>query len=333
MKYSNLTALATALLAVAGTVIAGTPIDERRSMDATGLVSIDLINGSMRITTGTTNEFHISGEIGDDVEEYELRETAGGIHFEEDVRHRDRDSNWWGCWNKRRDCDDDFDGGFSQLEVEMPAGAVLRLEGVNGDIDVTGLNNNTNISIVNGELSLSSLSGSIKAETVNGPLDAENLKGRVTLETVNGEINDRDSTADRVDYQTVNGDITSNVRSPEIKAEAVNGDIELTLESADDLDVTSVGGRIDIDTTLVDGANVEVASVNGRINLTVPASSSTRVEVNTEVNGRINNQLTDDEPEREDRYVNSSNLDFVMNGGKAEIDISTVSGNVTLRGK
>jgi hypothetical protein len=55
--------------------------------------------------------------------------------------------------------------------------------------------------------------------------------------------------------------------------------------------------------------------------------------VNTEVNGRITNQLTDDQPEREDRYVNSSSLDFVMNGGRADIDISTVSGNVMLRGR
>ena len=336
MTPLNLTVIGAALLSFGSAALAGKPIDERRPMDANGLVSIDLINGSVRITGTKTNEFRISGEIGDDVEEYELRETAGGIHFEEDVRHGNSNNNgwdWWNCWGKRRYSDCDLDGRFSRLEIEMPESGILRLEGVNGDVSVTGLTNNSNVSIVNGALTLQSLGGTIKADTVNGPLDAERLTGRISLETVNGEINDRDSAADRVDYQTVNGDVTSNIRSAEITAETVNGDIELTLGSSDELDVTSVGGRIDVATALADSASVEISSVNGRINLTIPTDSSARVEVNTEVNGRITNQLTDDQPEREDRYVNSSSLDFVMNGGRADIDISTVSGNVMLRGR
>jgi hypothetical protein len=65
----------------------------------------------------------------------------------------------------------------------------------------------------------------------------------------------------------------------------------------------------------------------------VPESTSARVHVSTSANGRINNELTDDEPERRSRYVNSKDLDFVLNGGSGDISISTVSGNVVLSGK
>lgn len=325
-----------ALMALAGAAYAGTPIDERRPMDASGLVTLDLTNATVRISGSSNNEFHISGELGDDVDDWELRESNGGIHFEEDIRRGNNNWNWdWGCWrrNDDDDCKQDFRARSSDLDISMPAGSVLRLDGVNGDVTVTGLANNTNVSIVNGDLTLIGLAGTVKAETVNGDLFGENLRGRVSLETVNGEINDRDSSVDRVDYQTVNGDVVSNVRSGQISAETVNGDMDLELDTAEQLDLSTVGGRIDVDTSLADNADIEISSVHGRISLTVPASVSARFVVSTEVSGRINNQLTDDEPERENRYVNSSDLSFTLNGGAADVDITTVSGNVTLRSK
>lgn len=331
----TLSTFTAALLAVAGTAVAGTPIDERRAMDANGLVMLDLMNATVRITAGNSAEFHISGELGDDAEEYELRATDGSIHFEEDISSRDNDWNWnWGCWRSNdEDCDRDSGQRFSDLDIELPAGSVLRLDGINGDVSITGLTNSTNVSIVNGDLRISAVSGTIKAETVNGSLDTEKLQGRVSLETVNGEISDRDSTVERIDFSTVNGDVFSNVRSPKVGAEAVNGDIDLQLDTVEELDLSTVGGRIEVDTSLADNADVEISSVHGRINLTVPTSESARFIVNTEVNGRISNQLTADEPERENRYVNSSSLGFTLNGGSADVEITTVSGDVTLRGK
>lgn len=337
MNHSSLTlsAIAALLPVIAGTALAGTPIDERRPMDSNGLVTLDLTNATVRITATDSNEFHISGELGDDVDEYELRDSNGSIHFEEDIRRGNNDWNWnWDCWRRDNDdCDRDFDQRFSDLDIAIPPGSVLRLDGINGDVSVTGLTNSTNISIVNGDLTLDSLGGTIKAETVNGSLDTERLQGRVSLETVNGEITDRDSIVDRIDYSTVNGDLFTNVRSPQVDAETVNGDMELELGNVEQLDLSTVGGRIEVDTSLADNADIEISSVHGRINLTVPASTSARFIVNTEVNGRINNQLTDDEPERENRYVNSSNLNFTLNGGSADVDITTVSGNITLRCK
>lgn len=323
-----------ALLALAGTAHAGTPIDERRPMDANGLVTLDLTNATVRINGSGDNEFHIRGELGDDVDDWELRESNGGIHFEEDIRRGNNDWNW-GCWRRDDDdsCKQDFRDRSSNLDISLPMGSVLRLDGVNGDVTVTGLANNTNVSIVNGDLTLVTLGGTVKAETVNGDLVSENLQGRVSLETVNGEINDRDSVVDRVDYQTVNGDLVSNVRSRQISAETVNGDMDLEIDSAEELDLSTVGGRIDVDTSLTANADIEISSVHGRINLTVPASDSARFVVSTEVSGRIDNRLTNDEPERKNRYVNSSDLSFTLNGGEADVDITTVSGNITLRAK
>jgi hypothetical protein len=328
------------LLLLASMGRAGTPIDETRAMSADGVVDIELTNAIIRITGTDSNEFHIVGELGNQVEDFELEEEEGNIHFEEEWRRRgnrnwdwgDRSSFGFGCWfgNDNDECDEAGEN-FSRLEVQVPRGSVLRLAGTNGDVMVSGLTNNTNIEVVNASVLLVDLDGTVRAETVNGSLDAENLRGRVSLETTNGEITDTGSSPDRVVYDVVNGDITSDADSADVSAEAVNGDIELTLANVRDLHVGSVGGRIEVETSLMNDANVEISTVSGRVNLRVPESTSARFRVDT--NGRINNELTDDEPERENRYGNSRNLNFSLNGGEADVDISAVSGSVTLRRK
>jgi DUF4097 and DUF4098 domain-containing protein YvlB len=101
----------------------------------------------------------------------------------------------------------------------------------------------------------------------------------------------------------------------------------------DELEITTVGGSMDVSAGLNDQGEINISSVSGRIELTVPTSTSARFNVSTAVNGRINNELTDDEPERRNQYVNSRELDFTLNGGSGDISVSTVSGNVTLRGE
>src|SRR5688572_10071754 len=135
---------------------AGTPIDETRPMAGNGVVDIDVTNAIIRITGSDKNEFHIVGELGNQVEDFELEEEGGNIHFEEEWR-RARSRNWdWGdrnsygigCWfdNDDDECRD-VGENFSRLEVTVPRGSVLRLDGTNGDVMISGLTNNTSVEV------------------------------------------------------------------------------------------------------------------------------------------------------------------------------------------
>jgi DUF4097 and DUF4098 domain-containing protein YvlB len=318
------------------TLASAAPIDETLKMAANGLVDLEFVNTSVRISGSATNEFHIKGELnGDEDDAYDLHENNGNIRFEEHSRHhRSWNDNWHSLWNDHNCWNDDADADCKKLarvEISIPEGAMLRLENVNGAIWIENLHNNISVNTTNGDMTLSSLTGTIKAESINGAVDANSLQGRVSLETINGRIVDINSKVDRIDYSTVNGDIDSNVVSDDITVETVNGDMELALPQVRDLEITTVGGRVDVDAALTQDARVDISSVHGRINLAVPASSSARFKLNTQVNGRINNQLTADTAEREKRYVNSSELSFTLGDGNADVDISTVSGNITLR--
>jgi hypothetical protein len=319
-------AILSAVLLQSTRAFAGDLIDETRDVNADAIIDIELVNGTVTLKGWDQNRFHIAGELSDAAEGYELREVGGGIRFEEDIDRRSFNN----CWAFGNRCDD---GDWADLDIELPHGSVLRFAGTNVEVTVEGLNGSTDIEVVNGDVYATGLSGTVKLETVNGDIDANDLSGRVNLETVNGSIDDNNSMGPRITLNTTNGDIDSTTTSESVSAETVNGDIELSAGPVDELDISTVGGTLEADVTLKEQGEININSVNGRIELTVPTNTSAHFNVSTAANGRISNDLTDDEPERRNRYVNSKELDFSMNGGSGDVSISTVSGNVTLSGK
>lgn len=319
-------AVLTAVLLQSTRALAGDLIDETRDVDADAIIDVELVNGAVTLRGWDQNRFHIAGELSDAADGYELREVGGGIRFEEDIDRRSFNN----CWAFGNRCDQ---GDWADLDIELPRGSVLRFAGTNVEVTVEGLNGSTDIEVVNGDVYASALSGSVKLETVNGDIDASELRGRVSLETVNGSIDDRDSQGPRLSLNTTNGDIDSTTTSESVTAETVNGDIELETGPVDELDISTVGGHVEADATLKEQGEININSVHGRIELLLPLSTSARFNVSTSANGRINNDLTDDVPERRNRYVNSKELDFTLGNGGGDVSISTVSGNVTLSGK
>jgi len=320
------TALFTALVMQSARAIAGDLIDETRNVDADAIIDVELVNGSVTLTGWDQNRFHVSGELSDAADGYELREVAGGIRFEEEIDRR-RFNNCWAFGNR---CDP---GEWADLDIQLPHGSVLRFAGTNVEVTVEGLNGSTDIEVVNGDVYATHLSGTVKLETVNGDIDATELSGRVSLETVNGNIDDRGSRGPRLSLNTTNGDIDSTTASASVSAETVNGDIELDTGPVDELDLSTVGGHLEADVALNEQGEININSVHGRIELTLPTSISARFNVSTSANGRITNDLSDDEPQRRNRYVNSKELEFTLGSGAGDVSISTVSGNVTLNGK
>lgn len=322
--HTKLSTLALALLAgLAPPAQAGEAIAETREVKPGAVISIELLNGAISISGHDDNVFSIQGELNDAAKGYTLLNNNGNIQFEE---HIERRNGWFS-----------FDGWRSQdgnagaiLNIQMPRNAVLRFDGVNTNVDIIGLSGNTDIEVVNGMIVASDLSGVVRLESVNGAIDTRGLSGRISLETVNGSIDDRGSTGPRANFSAVNGSIRSDTQSPQVSASNVNGRIELDLHRIDELDVSTVGGNLDIFAFMNELAHIEISSVGGSVDLNLPDTTSASFHVSTAVGGRIRNELSDDEPEQKRRYVNSRALDFAINGGNGDVNISTVSGNITL---
>lgn len=317
-------AVATALLLQGMHADAGEPINESRDVAADAIIDVEILFGDVTLTGWDENRFQITGELSDAADGYALRSINGGIRFEEELDRRSYNN----CWAFGSRCDDST---RAKLDIRVPRNSVLRFEGTNIDVTVEGVYGSTDIEVVNGDVNASNLRGTISIETVNGEIDATGLNGRISLETVNGDIDDTDSEGSRLSLNTTNGDIDTTTRSLRISADTTNGDIDITAGALDELRVSTVGGDLDARVALNPQGEININSVSGRIELSVPAATSARFNVQTAANGRIDNQLSDDRSQRRNRYVNSQELDFTLNGGDGDVSISTVSGNVALR--
>ncbi len=323
-KYSLAILLST--LFGPGLALAGETIDETRDVQENEVIDIELINGNITITGWDRNQVSFKGELSDQAEGYDFRSRNGVTSFEEEFEDRRNFFNT-GC-NNWFDCDDDIDR--TRLEISIPEKSTLRLEGINVELEISGISGSTQIEIVNGPIVASNLGGRIDIETVNGSIETSNLDGRITLSTVNGQIRDRGSNGSRVSYSTVNGSIISNTRAQRVDADSVSGSVELDLGSVDDLEASSVSARVLVSLDLLKGGQVEMSSVSGFTELMVNPDISARFDINTAVGGDIDNDLTDDKAVEQNRFVNSSELQFTLNGGDGFVEISTVSGDILI---
>lgn len=320
---TRLCSLTLILLAYAAQPLhAGEAISETLPVDADAVISIELLSGHVTISGHDAASFTIEGTLNDAAEGFTLRESNGNIHFEEIIQRRQ--GRWWIPGHAGGS------GTGAVLDIRVPRAGVLRFDGTDTDLDLSDLAGNTSVEVVNGRIVASRLDGVTRLETINGSIDSEQLGGRVSLETLNGGINDRNSAASRVTFSAVNGSIRSDTRSAHVTASNVNGEITLDLHNLDELEVSTVSGTMDIFGILNDGAHVDLSSVGGRVELHLPASTSASFHVSTAVGGRIRNELSTAEAQQKNRYVNSRELDFAINGGRGNVNISTVSGNITL---
>lgn len=214
-------------------------------------VSLENINGDIRITRGSDGEVYLLAEKKAGSEEYldglKIVVDADGDYVRIETKHPKSERGWFNWGNN------DSSGSVS-YELTVPAGINL-----------------DTISTVNGDVSISEVNGKVKAETVNGSLNARGLAGDVDLETVNGSVTaefDQLDSGQRVSAEAVNGKIRLVVpgdASARVEAETVNGSID-----ADDFGLKPEKGFVgrSLSGQIGDGdARISLDTVNGSIKI------------------------------------------------------------------
>lgn len=295
---------------------AGEKINEQIEVPANKRIFIDNQRGDVRIEGWDKSQLQITGELDDKAQGYRLEVAGDRIEF---IVKMPRNNN--NGWNS---------GDGSQLVIYMPNSSELEFTGVNATISAKNLIAGADIDVVNGDINLQNISGNITVDTVNGDVSAIGLKGDIRYETVNGEINDKDSQG-TLRFTAVNGDIKSKTAAQEVRLENVNGDIDFAFQALKSLRISTVNGESEIHINeLLKGAQITYESVSGDADFYFPTDVSARFEIEAHANGKIINELSDDKVKKA-KYGPSSELEFAVNGGDADIEIDTISGRIELR--
>jgi DUF4097 and DUF4098 domain-containing protein YvlB len=283
---------------VLATVLAGpawlsaqTPVDQKRPAAPDAKVSIENTAGSTKVTGWERPEVQVKGTVCSECE-LEVTGTDKQVHVEVQSEHVNPMA------------------GKSDLEVFVPAGSSVSIEGFQATISVAGV------------------TGSVKAETVNGSITQAGAAKDVELQSVNGAI-DLTKATGRVQAEAVNGTVTIRDASGELEASTVNGKLLVTGGSFDRAKLETVSGGVRFEGGLSARATLSVESVSGVIDLFLPAAFGAEFSVST-FSGAITNELGP-AAEKSSQWTPEKELSFTTGSGGARITVETLSGAVNIR--
>lgn len=210
-------ALPTLLLAVPALLLAAPRrevVEKKFPAASIREISVENVNGDVVVAAGSGDQIEMTAEKsvrGGDADELleqlriDIRETAGRLEIKT-------------IQPKRKKFLGLFDVGSSEgctvrYAIKVPADRSVRLETVNGSINVSGIEGKLQVETVNGSVALSGARGEVDASSVNGSVAVVRGAGlaAMRLETVNGNVEialDRGS-AFNFSFETVNGSIDS----------------------------------------------------------------------------------------------------------------------------
>ncbi len=143
-------------------------------------------------------------------------------------------------------------------------------------------------------------------------LRIENINGSISLAGGKGDLR----------LTTINGSVTATGAAGTVKLESTNGGITAR-GTRGALEASTVNGRIEAELSDLGAGKTSLASTNGGITLRLPASARANLSAST-TNGRVSCDLDVAGTTKRTR------VEGTLNGGGAEIEISTVNGSVEI---
>ncbi len=276
--------------------LAERPVDQTYPANANAAVSVENISGSITVKGWNRDEVQVTGTLGDDVEELSVDASGDRIHIEVDLPE-----------GRNRRLND----ASADLTIHMPSGGSLSVETVSASIEASELDGALELESVSGNITVSADAASIQISAVSGDATVTGASPSVEVELVSGKA-------------SIEG------AEEELSVQSVSGVVEVTASNLRRGELSTVSGRLVFTGDLAANGQLEVENHSGMIELNLPGSIGADIEVET-FSGDILNDLSSDEPERTDRYTPGKELHFSLNGGGAQIEVSSFSGTVKLQ--
>ncbi len=200
-----------------------------------------------------------------------------------------------------------------RLEIHVPFGTRVQVNGGNGDIIVAGTRGPVDLTTFNGDIEVSEAADRIEVKTFNGDITARALNGRVSVNASNGDVEITDARGD-------------------VEVSTLNGDIGLRRIASSSVRAKTMSGRITYDGTVERTGEYSFNAFSGAIEMAIPANTGATLSVST-FSGTLDSPdfpltLTPGTRSRESR---GQSMTFDLGGGGARISLESFSGEITIR--
>ena len=195
--------------------------------------------------------------------------------------------------------------------VRVPRDCSVDVDLVSGDLELAGVNSDVNVDLVSGNLDVRDIAGgAVDISCVSGDIDIAGVSGDIDVEGVSGDIELTDVSG-LLSVETTSGNVVvSAVELEGADIETFSGDIELTISRP------------------VSSGEFDFEVFSGDITITLHADSA--FEIDAETGFGDGGVSTNFDVERSGRARRGS-LEGTVNGGGAEIDAETGTGEIAIR--
>lgn len=287
-------------------------VDQTIDANAEGFVHINVVRGDLVIKGWDKAKIRVTGQLDEQTEAFIFDVNGDDARIE--VRIPSHRSGWWGNQG-------------SDLTVYLPRDSDVAVSVVSTDVDADDIRGGIEVGGVSGDLHVERASKRIDLRTVSGDIDLREATGRISVKTVSGDVESRDTTGRSI-YGSVSGTLSIDKGGEDLELESVSGDLVVADTAFVSIRGHTVSGDVDIGGVMQPEGIVEFDSVSGDIRLGVGGEVGARFDLETG-SGSIHNRLTSDSP-RTSKYARNETLRFMTGDGKAEVVLSTRSGDIIL---
>ncbi len=282
-----------AAVALPAAVAAQTPVDKTHPAAPDGTVSIENMAGSTKVTGWDRALVQVKGTVCSDCE-LSLDGTEKRVKVEVESTHMNPMA------------------AKADLEVMVPAGSMVKVEGFNAAISISGVNGTVRAETVNGSITHAGGSRDVQLQSVNGAVETNKASGRVHVEAVNGPVTVRDA-------------------SGELEASTVNGKLLVAGGSFTRAHLEAVGGGVRFESAVAPKGSLGVETVSGSVDLFFAPGADADFTVTT-FSGNVSNELGP-AAQKKDEYSPEKELTFTTGKGGTRVSVETLSGTINIRKK
>lgn len=264
-------------------------VDTSLTLERGGTVSVSVYSGRVNVTGTSGSTVRVQGGL--DRGDLEIRGRSSSVSITADPARPQ--------------------AGRVDLDISVPIGTRVVLEGFSVPFSVRGVKGEVNIESLSGDVVVSDAVGKVNVETVSGNIDVRQVDGDVRADAVSG----------RVELTDIDGDIES---------ESVSGRIMMNRAKSKSVRAETVGGSVTYNGTFDPTGNYVFKSHSGRLTMGLPADAGATVSLET-FSGNVDSDFPVTLESGNSRNGHESRFEFRIGNGRSRIVAETFSGDIRIQ--